>query len=81
MKLPAHLRFYPDLDTTKYVYVLREETEKDNFTPPTSWRIYDAMGNYMYFRARTRVKAQELCDLLYNHGKYTVMPDKAAQIR
>lgn len=77
----SHLRFYPDLDTTKYVYVLRDETEKDNFTPPTSWRIRDAMDNYMYFRARTRAKAQELCDVLYNTGKYTVTPDKKASIR
>lgn len=72
---------YDNLDQKKYVYVEAEVADAEGFKPPTSWRVMDAMGNYMYFKARDRKKAQDLCDEWFGKGKYTVRADKVVQIR
>lgn len=77
---------YDNLDQKKYVYVEAEVADAEGFKPPTSWRVMDAMGNYMYFKARDRKKAQELCDQFFGCSangisKYTVRSDKKVSVR
>lgn len=69
------------IDTTKYVYVESERFDDEDYKPPATWCVRDAMGNYMYFKARGRASAQALCDEYYGKGKYTVRNDRPVQGR
>ena len=42
------------------------------FVDPTSWFIVNASGDGVYFKTRSKQKAQEAADLEYGIGKYKV---------
>ena len=64
---------YHDVDKTKYLYVSSEEYHVDDWKDPTGYYVLDALGGAMYFRTRSRAKAQAYCDELFGVGKYRVI--------
>ena len=73
------------LDESKLSYFTEDQFEREDFSPPSNWRVRDAMGGRMYFLVRNRQAAQALCDwyygLLGGKSKYNVILDAPAQIR
>ena len=63
------------------ITVSQEERMDDDFQPPTSLFIVNAMGEGVYFKTRSRAKAQERADEVYGVGKYTVRLVVKAQAR
>ena len=54
------------------ITVSQEERMDDDFKPPTSLFIINAMGEGVYFKTRSRPLAQAEADRIYGAGKYTV---------
>ena len=63
------------------IFVSEEERLDDEFRDPTGLFIINAMGEGVYFKTRNRKKAQEMADMLYGKGKYTVRKAMKAAIR
>lgn len=63
------------------ITVSQEERMDDDFKPPTSLFIINAMGDGVYFKTRNRQQAQLEADRIYGAGKYTVRLVVKAQIR
>lgn len=63
------------------VMVKYEDYESEDFIPPSSWCIRVATGDYVYFRCRSRAKAQARANELYGEGKYTIRADKKINMR
>lgn len=48
--------------------------QRVNVISPSKYFIFDAIGNKMFFRVRSRTAAQQLCDEYFKvKGKYTVL--------
>lgn len=65
----------------KVDYVSEEERFSDDFKPPASFFIVDALGQGVYIHTRSRAKAQEVVDELYGVGKYRVRAELKANVR
>ena len=63
------------------ITVSQEERMDDDFKPPTSLFIINAMGEGVYFKTRSRPLAQAEADRIYSAGKYTVRLVVKAQTR
>ena len=63
------------------ITVSQEERMDDDFKPPTSLFIINAMGEGVYFKTRSRQQAQLQADRIYGAGKYTVRLVVKAQAR
>lgn len=63
------------------ITVSQEERMDDDFKPPTSLFIINAMGDGVYFKTRNRQQAQLEADRIYGAGKYTVRLVVKAQAR
>lgn len=63
------------------ITVSQEERMDDDFKPPTSLFIINAMGDGVYFKTRSRPSAQTEADRIYGVGKYTVRLVVKAQAR
>ena len=63
------------------ITVSQEERMDDDFKPPTSLFIINAMGDGVYFKTRSRTVAQAESDRIYGAGKYTVRLVVKAQTR
>lgn len=63
---------FEGMDEKKFYYVTEDQHDADDFIPPTRYYIRDALGNYVFFRTRSRATARDLCDKWYGVGKYTV---------
>jgi len=63
------------------ITVSQEERMDDDFKPPTSLFIINAMGEGVYFKTRNRQQAQLQADRIYGVGKYTVRLVVKAQTR
>ena len=63
------------------ITVSQEERMDDDFKPPTSLFIINAMGEGVYFKTRNRHQAQLEADRIYSAGKYTVRLVVKAQTR
>ena len=63
------------------ITVSQEERMDDDFKPPTSLFIINAMGDGVYFKTRSRTAAQAESDRIYGVGKYTVRLVVKAQTR
>ena len=63
------------------ITVSQEERMDDDFKPPTSLFIINAMGEGVYFKTRSRPLAQAEADHIYGAGKYTVRLVVKAQAR
>ncbi len=63
------------------ITVSQEERMDDDFKPPTSLFIINAMGEGVYFKTRNRQQAQLQADRIYGAGKYTVRLVVKAQTR
>lgn len=63
------------------ITVSQEERMDDDFKPPTSLFIINAMGEGVYFKTRNRQQAQLQADRIYGAGKYTVRLVVKAQAR
>lgn len=63
------------------ITVSQEERMDDDFKPPTSLFIINAMGDGVYFKTRSRPAAQAEADRIYSAGKYTVRLVVKAQTR
>ena len=73
------LNSIPGIEPNKLIYVYEYDWEEDGWKPPSSWMILTALGGRLYFRARVRKKAQEICDTFFTRGKYTVVSDKCTR--
>lgn len=49
--------------------------------PPSKYYIMNAFGQGVYFKTRSRAKAQEICDQIYGKGFFTVKQVVVAQVR
>ena len=64
------------------ITVSQEERMDDDFKPPTSLFIINAMGDGVYFKTRSRQQAQLQADAIYPPaGKYTVRAVVKAGVR
>ena len=63
------------------ITVSQEERMDDDFKPPTSLFIINAMGEGVYFKTRSRPLAQAEADRIYGADKYTVRLVVKAQTR
>ena len=72
---------FPDA-VGKLVYCWEDEVQdEDNFKPPATYYVSDAMGGQMFFRTNKRASAQHLCDCVFGKNKYTVKIVVKAQVR
>ena len=44
----------------------------EDYSVPSGYYIINALGWNVYFKTRDRIKAQEICNLVYGKGKYTI---------
>lgn len=66
----------------KFVIIIPEEERFDmEFKAPTGFFVINANGDAVYFRTRSRPKAQEMADRLYGVGFYTVRKELKAAVR
>ena len=63
------------------IFVSEEERLDDEFRDPTAFFIINAMNEAVYFRTRSRIKAQGWADELYGKGFYVVRKALKAQVR
>ena len=63
------------------IYVPEDEYNAEDFKPPASFFILNALGEGVYFKTRSRSKAQVECDLIYGVGKYSVRIEMKAGVR
>lgn len=49
--------------------------------PPSKYYIMNAFGQGVYFKTRSRAKAQEICDQIYGKGFFVVKQVVVAQVR
>ncbi len=63
---------FEGMDPKKFYYISEEEHDSDDFIPPTRYYIRDALGNYVFFRTRSRATAQSLSDEWFGNGKYRI---------
>lgn len=62
------------------IYVPEDEYNAEDFKPPASFFIMNAIGEAVYFKTRSRQKAQEAADNLYG-AKYRVRVEMKGTIR
>ena len=48
------------------------DTNLNYYGSSTGYYITNALGFKVFFKCRSRVKAQETCDMIYSRGAYTV---------
>ena len=48
------------------------DTNLNYYGSITGYYITNALGFKVFFKCRSRVKAQETCDMIYSRGAYTV---------
>lgn len=65
----------------KVEFVSEEERFADDFKPPASFFIVDALGQGVYIHTRDRAKAQIEIDQLYGSGKYRVRAEIKCNVR
>lgn len=54
------------------VSIVPAEVLDTDHKPPTKYYIVDWFGNGVFFKTRSRVEAQKLCDLLYGEKFFTI---------
>lgn len=54
------------------VTLVSSEVLDTDHKPPTKFYIVDWFGNGVFFKTRSRVEAQKLCDLLYGKNFFVV---------
>lgn len=66
----------------KQISVVQEsERFEDDFKDPTAYFIVNGLGDAVYFKTRSRAKAQTLADEMYGKGFYTVKKSMKAAVR
>ena len=64
------------------IYVPEDEYNAEDFKPPASFFILNAMGEGVYFKTRSRQKAQERCDEIFSPaGKYKIRAEMRCNLR
>lgn len=63
------------------VFVPYHEWSDDDFKDPTQYYVKNAMDENVYFRTRSRAKAQEWSDMLYGKNFYIVKKAMKAAVR
>lgn len=66
------------IDKIKVTQVSYTEFTDYEFQPPATFYVMDSMQNYSFYHTSSRQAAQEIADIMYGKGKYTV---KAAKIQ
>jgi hypothetical protein len=62
-------------------YVSEEDRLSGDFKPPSQFFIVNALGEGVYFHTRSRAKAQQVCDEIFNKGKYLVRAEVKCSLR
>jgi uncharacterized protein (DUF427 family) len=62
-------------------YIPCEDHNMDDFKPPSRFYIINALGDAVYFKTNSRVRAQEEADKQYSKGKYAVRIEIRAGVR
>lgn len=66
------------IDKIKVTQVSYAEFTDYEFQPPATFYVMDSLQNYSFYHTSSRQAAQEIADIMYGKGKYTV---KAAKIQ
>ena len=66
------------IDNIKVTQVSYAEFTDYEFQPPATFYVMDSLQNYSFYHTSSRQAAQEIADIMYGKGKYTV---KAAKIQ
>jgi hypothetical protein len=62
-------------------YIPNEDHNADDFKPPSRFYIINAIGDAVYFKTNSRMRAQEEADKQYGRGKYSVRIEIRAGVR
>lgn len=62
----------PDNIKKKMIVVPEQQRFEDDFRPPSLFYIIDCFGNAVFFKTRSRAKAQEMSDVVYGKQFYLV---------
>lgn len=65
---------------SKIVIVSEKDRLNGDFIDPTGYYIVDAFGSGVYFKTRSRSKAQAMSDEMYGKGKFTVRKSMIAVV-
>lgn len=61
------------IDDKRIIIIPFDLLQRVNVVSPSKYFIFDAVGNKIFFKCRSKATAQELVDTHYGKGKYTVL--------
>jgi len=76
-----YVSMFGDKIMKQIVVVPESERFIDEFKEPTAYFIVNALGDALFFKTRSRSKAQDMVDSMYGKGFYIIKKAMKAAVR